>query len=335
MSVVVFFILPFILVGYAIQAYTLYFFWYYFRTWFFVFVAFSAHGFAVTCWHYLMATNIDVGFPARYIVQVSALIDIFIVSIVLSKTARKSRIDLARSKEKLLSTYKEIAETEQIKTNFISMISHELQQPIQTIAVYAQLLLQSPPQETRAAYKSIHQSAQQLTELINRVTYISGIRRGNIQYIHTSVSLLAVVNTVIQGVPSSERNEDVKVVVDSEDNYIETDPFAFQQMLRNILANALRYTQAGSVNISWCRKGACIALKVMDTGAGIAQDELAHLFDADYHAKKISRHKGMGLGLSIVARLANDLNIKVNVESEVNEGTTFTLTIPAAKSLIV
>jgi CheY-like chemotaxis protein/anti-sigma regulatory factor (Ser/Thr protein kinase) len=111
-----------------------------------------------------------------------------------------------------------------------------------------------------------------------------------------------------------------------------TDPELLRRMLGNLVSNAIRYTDQGSVRIACERHGDTIALTVRDTGIGIPADNLTKVFDEFYQVDRGPRRpEGLGLGLSIVRRLAALLGHKIAIESIVAEGTTFTITLPRAE----
>jgi signal transduction histidine kinase len=102
-----------------------------------------------------------------------------------------------------------------------------------------------------------------------------------------------------------------------------------KQLLLNLVDNALKYTPAsGTVSLALCRRGAWACLSVADTGAGIPADELGRIFDRYYRGQSGRRRGGMGLGLSIAHWIAKEHGGRIEVESKVGEGTTFTVWLP-------
>ncbi|HEY3515898.1 MAG TPA: hybrid sensor histidine kinase/response regulator, partial [Gammaproteobacteria bacterium] len=121
----------------------------------------------------------------------------------------------------------------------------------------------------------------------------------------------------------------IRLVVDPTAEAGRTDPELFRRLLGNLLSNAIRYTASGSVHVASEGVGDEIAVTVRDTGMGIPSHELDKIFEEFYQVDRGSqRPEGLGLGLSIVKRLANLLGHRINVESVNGRGTAFTVTLP-------
>src|SRR5690606_34967462 len=117
------------------------------------------------------------------------------------------------------------------------------------------------------------------------------------------------------------------------DGFVETDPLLFERVLRNLLDNAVKYTDVGRVIVSARREGEHLAVAVADTGRGIPPEEQARVFEEFYQLDNPERDrtKGLGLGLAIVRRLADLLQMRLDMSSAPGEGTTFRLALRAAR----
>lgn len=120
------------------------------------------------------------------------------------------------------------------------------------------------------------------------------------------------------------------VVVHATDEVIWSDPVLLRRILRNLLSNAVRYTQAGRIELGAARDGAMVRLHVRDTGIGIPSNELSRIFDEYHQVGNVERDRsqGLGLGLAVVRRMAALLDHPVEVESRVGSGSTFSIRVP-------
>jgi signal transduction histidine kinase len=114
-------------------------------------------------------------------------------------------------------------------------------------------------------------------------------------------------------------------------------PALVEQILRNLISNAIEYTHQGHVRLRSLRRGEFVRIEVLDTGVGIPPDQLAHIFD-EYHEVDVpsgNSHAGRGLELSVVHRLAKLLRLELDVRSEVGSGSVFSIVLPASNGAAV
>lgn len=224
-----------------------------------------------------------------------------------------------------------------VKTRVIANVSHEFRTPINSILGIAQLLLDrldgdlTPEQEKQLRF--IRSSAESLNALANDLLDLSRIEAGRHQLRVTTTS----VNELFAGLRGMMRplfsRPEVEFVVQpmADDVTLSTDDGKIGQILRNLLANAEKFTDRGSVTLSAERaEGGRVAFRVTDTGIGIAPEHHERIFEefAQVH-RDVPRAKGTGLGLSLSRRLAEVLGGALTVDSDVGRGATFVLTVPA------
>jgi len=238
----------------------------------------------------------------------------------------------------LLYDVTEVYAVEQMQMDFVSNASHELKTPVTAISGFAKTLLagaKDDPEKSVEFLKIIDQQSERLVELINDVLTISHIESGNAvevtevpvgQMIASQVALLtplAAVNavTLINQVPT-----DLMAV---------TDQRKFDQVLKNVLSNAIKYNRPqGSVTLSTRILGHSWALTIADTGIGIAPQDQLRVFERFYRADVSHSNQlvsGSGLGLAIVRELVESLNGKIDLQSTPDVGTKVTLTFPLAE----
>jgi two-component system CheB/CheR fusion protein len=219
------------------------------------------------------------------------------------------------------------------KSRFLAAASHDLRQPLQTMVLINGLLRKTA---TNAASQKLiarlDQTMQSITAMLNTMLDINQIEAG---IVHANVVSIRV-NDLLARV--EEKFRDQAAAQHTILRFvpcglsIATDPALLEQMLCNLLGNALKYTKAGRVLLGCRRHGAMLRIEVWDTGIGIAANQLENIFD-EYHQidnAARERSRGLGLGLSIVQRLGHLLNHPVSVRSIPGRGSGFCIEVPRA-----
>ena len=224
------------------------------------------------------------------------------------------------------------------KSEFLANMSHELRTPMNSIVGYAELL--SRPNVDKPKHDAwvghIRQSTNYLLSLINDVLDLSKIEAGQMTVSKERCSLPEIVSNVreLLSGQASERLLEYRFVYEGRvPEWIETDPVRLQQILVNLVGNAIKFTRKGSVTVRIRTRADANASKeqlqfeVIDTGIGIEAGALSRLFRpfSQVHATGDARFGGTGLGLDISRHLARLLGGEIEVESEVGKGSTFTL----------
>jgi PAS domain S-box-containing protein len=223
----------------------------------------------------------------------------------------------------------------QAKTEFLANMSHELRTPMNGIIGMAEFLLDSRlDDDQRDNTETLHNSSQNLLKILNDILDISKIEAGELDVETVPFHLGTAVRQIVQlflplatdkGVTLSfERAEDVPSTVVG-------DLGKFQQILRNLVSNALKFTESGSITIALSKgEGRFIDIAVKDTGTGIPEDKLESIFEKFTQAdSSVTRQfGGTGLGLAITQQLVELLAGEIGVESTVGTGSTFTFNLP-------
>ncbi len=248
-------------------------------------------------------------------------------------TSRQQAADAMRSA-------KEAAEAASYaKTAFLANMSHEIRTPLNAMLGFTDVLVSqtdATPQQ-RDYLQTIHDSGRHLLTLINDVLDLSKIESGQMQVEKVRCSPHEMIDATISilRVPAQERGLMLEYFWKSEiPDSIETDPARLRQILMNLIGNAIKFTEVGSVQVAArLAKGesAHLVIDVIDTGVGIEAQAALRIFDPFVQADSsiTRRFGGTGLGLSISRRLARLLGGDLTVNSEVGRGSIFTLTIPA------
>jgi signal transduction histidine kinase/CheY-like chemotaxis protein len=216
---------------------------------------------------------------------------------------------------------------------FLAEASHDLRQPLHTLKLMNHLLLKGVQDPALHEIASRQQDAIQcMSDLVNSLLHIgrleAGVVRPDIQEFGLA-DMLHQLQTVV-GVEAEQKG--IAVHMETPAVAIRSDPGLIEHILQNLLVNAIRYTEAGSVTLGCRRRGALLRIEVIDTGIGIAADQIEQIFE-DFHrvdAPSIRHQPGLGLGLAIVRRLAALLGHPLGVESTPGQGSRFWLDVPIA-----
>ncbi|ESZ89168.1 MAG: chemotaxis protein CheY [Blastomonas sp. CACIA14H2] len=250
------------------------------------------------------------------------------------------RDDLERASAALQLKARELEQASQYKSDFLANMSHELRTPLNSLLILSKLLADNPEErlsEEQVKFaRTIYSAGNDLLVLINDILDLSKIEAGHIEIQPAPVltdRLASDMQKVFQPI-ADERGLTLEIERDADcPETIETDRMRLEQVIKNLLSNALKFTERGSVRLGFAPVGEDrLAISVADTGIGIAQEQQDSIFEAFQQADgTISRkYGGTGLGLSISRELARLLGGRISLESKVGEGSRFTLTIPIA-----
>ncbi|TRX51421.1 response regulator [Fulvivirga sp. M361] len=233
----------------------------------------------------------------------------------------------------------ELLRAQKAKEQFLANMSHEIRTPINGIAGMVNLLFEATSDQDRHQYlNAIKHSTENLKVIINDILDLSVIESGKLKFetigFNIRYQLGAVVDTFTY--QSKERGINLSYMISPEaDHVLLGDPVRLNQILINLISNALKFTHIGEIKISvdlYKKEDARYWIKfvVSDTGVGIPEEKVDHIFDSFTQADEsvTRRYGGTGLGLSIVKQLVELQNGSIEVESKENEGTKFSFIIP-------
>lgn len=256
-----------------------------------------------------------------------------------AQTLETQRDDLERAGADLTARAQDLEKASQYKSDFLANMSHELRTPLNSLLILSKLLGDNgdgnlTEEQVRYA-QTIQSSGNDLLTLINDILDLSKIEAGHVQVRPEGVSVQRAASDLdrLFRPVAEERGLAFAISIDPEvPELIETDRQRLEQILKNLLSNACKFTEAGSVRLEVRRDGDRLAFAVEDTGIGISPDQQAAVFEAFQQADGgISRKfGGTGLGLSISRELARLLGGSITVRSAPGEGATFTLDLPLA-----
>ncbi len=218
---------------------------------------------------------------------------------------------------------------------FLLSVGHDLRTPLTTIGGYAEALAEGidDPDEVRRIASVLDTQSRRLRRLIEDVMLLARLESAEFTLRPEPVDLSAHLAEVVAGFEPRARAARVELVARFEAVGLRLiDPDRVAQLVGNLVENALRYTpEAGTVTVELVGLPSEVTIRVGDTGAGIDPEDLPHVFERFYVARRYreARPEGSGLGLSIVARLVEAMGGRVGVDSRPGEGTTVTVEIPA------
>jgi len=238
--------------------------------------------------------------------------------------------------------YREIQQADRQKNEFLSMLAHELRNPLAPIrnAVEVMKLRAPGPSEVEWARDVIDRQIRQLARLVDDLLDVSRITRGKIEL---RIEPLELAPVVAQAVEASRpfveaKNHQLRVAVASDPLRVNGDPARLAQVLTNLLINAAKYTEeGGQISLTAYREGTEVVMTVRDTGVGIPPEMLSAVFDLFIQVEQsIDRSQGgLGVGLTLVKRLVEMHGGRVNAASAgAGQGSEFIVRLPAIEALI-
>ena len=234
-----------------------------------------------------------------------------------------------------------LREVDQLKDQFLANTSHELRTPLQGIIGLAESLKDGVagklPSKAIENLNMINASGKRLASLVNDILDFSKLKKHDLELHHKPVdvrSVVAVVFSVLQPLVKTKKELVLSYVVPEDLPLVEADENRLQQILHNLLGNAIKFTEKGSVHLSAGIDNGMVAVKIIDTGIGIPKDKQESIFTSFEQAEGgISReYGGTGLGLSVSKQLVKLHGGKITVDSEPGKGSTFTFTLPVSEN---
>jgi len=220
------------------------------------------------------------------------------------------------------------------KSRFLATASHDLRQPLQTLSLLNGTLRRLVHDPTGAeAVAQQGQAIEAMSRLTNALLDISKLESGAIRPDPEDFAVATLFEELRNEFASLAASKGVELRIDVSAPSAHSDPSLVGQILRNLVSNAIKYTNRGWVQLRSAHSASGVQLQVTDTGVGIPADQLPYIYDEFYQvgvASNTSR-EGYGLGLAIVQRLVTLLGLKLDVQSTVGRGSTFTLELPSAE----
>lgn len=233
-----------------------------------------------------------------------------------------------------------LKELDNMKSKFFANISHEFRTPLTLIiGPLNKLLYTSSKKDDQKELSLIKRNAIRLQQLISQLLDLSKLESGKMKLNCSEINIVEWVRMYIQSFESLARQKEIEFIYQSEIDEITCwfDPEKMTQILNNLLSNAFKFTESGEIKVQITTSFSTLEgrhrgtlLTISDTGRGIPKDKLDHIFDRFYQADDSAtrKYEGTGIGLALVKELVELHNGSISVESELNTGTIFTITLP-------
>ncbi len=255
-------------------------------------------------------------------------------------------VDNARSYEISLQAMEEMRKADQLKSQFLANMSHELRTPLNSIIGFSRVILKGidgPINDTQTQdLEAIYHSGQHLLNLINDILDLSKIEAGKMELaFENNIKINDLIESVMPTVTGLVKDKPIEIhrQIDPQLPTVQADPIKIRQILINLLSNAAKFTEEGSITIKAGKQIDSqnrpeILIQVIDTGQGIAQEDQAKLFQpfSQVDASPTRKTGGSGLGLSISRHLIEMHGGLIGIESELGKGSKFYFTLPVLVS---
>ncbi|MBU4480518.1 HAMP domain-containing protein, partial [Patescibacteria group bacterium] len=228
-----------------------------------------------------------------------------------------------------------LAHLEQLRRNMVADVAHELRTPLSNVRGYLEALRDGVMEATPATMDLLHSEAMLLSHLVDDLQELALAEAGQLSLNHQVVDLGQIAARAIEAVQPQAQAKGITLRLDVLEDLplVRIDPQRMDQVLGNLLSNALTHTPSGGeITVTSTAKGTAVEISVSDTGEGIPPEHLPHVFERFYRVDK-SRSRavgGTGLGLAIAQQLVEAHGGHISLESEPGQGTRFTFTVPIA-----
>ncbi len=253
------------------------------------------------------------------------LLSIIILTGISRANRYKTELEKAKAKSEQLAKFKE---------DFLASMSHEIRTPLSAITGFTKRLLNtSATSEQKQYIRTIDMAGDHLLNIVNDVLDLSRIETGKLQLKNENFSVAALVNDVYSMLAQKASEKHINFTADTTAvirDVVEGDPLRLRQILINIVANAIKFTNEGTVHLQVFKpEQNKYSFKVSDTGIGIPEEKLQRIFNPYEQADNIEKnYGGTGLGLAITGKITELLHGDIAIESRLQKGTVITVTIP-------
>jgi len=217
------------------------------------------------------------------------------------------------------------------KSRFLAAASHDLRQPLQTLTLLqGALAAQAKTADDLKFSTRLAESLDAMSAMLNTILDINQLEAGIIKPEPTNFKINTLFERLRSEFTDQAKNKGLLFRVVSSDHSVRSDPALFEQIIRNLISNALKYANHGKILLGCRRRGGQLDIEVWDTGIGIPKGQLRAIFDEFHQLDNPARERtrGLGLGLSIVQRLADLLGHTVDVRSRPGKGSVFSIKVP-------
>jgi len=238
--------------------------------------------------------------------------------------------------KEIQQTTERLREVDRLKSEFLASMSHELRTPLNSIIGFAEVLLMGIsgelPSDTLEDVQAIYDNGQHLLRIINDILDLAKIEAGTLALNPEPIQVTPLLEEIKTNNAGLLVNKPVEMVIKTETDLpeVQGDPLRLNQILNNLVSNAVKFTEKGTITLSAFRDDGWLCIEVQDTGIGIQDSDIDKIFERFRQADGSSarRAEGAGLGLAITRHLVHMHGGSVSVRSQVGQGSTFTVRLP-------
>ena len=240
---------------------------------------------------------------------------------------------LSREKQLVEQALEQAKRANESKGNFLAAASHDLRQPLHALSLYlGSLALQVKDERGKKLLQRITDTTDVLREQFNTLLDLSRFDAKGIEVEWSTFRIDKLLNQLVGEIESDALKKGLTIRMESQPSVVSSDALLLERMIRNLIENAVRYTNEGGVFIKTETIGNNVRVTIMDTGVGISKEDQARVFEdfVQLHNRERKRSSGVGLGLAIVRRISETLTLNLSLESRAGDGTTFHFDLPTA-----
>jgi len=255
----------------------------------------------------------------------------FVSSVIRDITERK------RMQDEIIAARREAERANKANSAFLAAASHDLRQPVQALSLLNGALRRTVKDERALEMIDSQQhSLTAMTNLLNSLLDISRLDAGAVSPDVEEFPMRRLIDRLSDEFARQAQHKGLQFSSSSCDSVVSSDPNLLDEIIQNLVSNAIRYTDKGKVKLECVESGGVCRIEVSDTGIGIDEDQLEAIFGEFHQCKAPGASKeGFGLGLAIVKRLGDLLRLGIDVDSELGNGSCFSVTIPTVSASVI
>jgi len=241
----------------------------------------------------------------------------------------------AAMRQRINEQLEKLQETDRLRRELISNVSHDLRTPMSSMQGYLEMLMRPSitAQERKNYIEIAYKHCNRLTQLVKELFELSKLDAGRINPQYESFSLAELLQDVVQKFSLTAQQKDIHITTPQSSQLfmVNADIGLIERVLENLIDNALRYTpKGGKIQLSLAQQKNQVEVGIQDTGIGLTEEDLPHIFERYYRGQKPTEYQqeSTGLGLAIVKRILELHNSVISVESQLNQGTCFKFPLP-------
>lgn len=235
--------------------------------------------------------------------------------------------DMKKMNDELIVARDKAMESDKLKSSFLQNISHEIRTPLNIIIGFSDMVAQTDNPEEHLEYNTvIRDNCNSMLKIVNDIVDFSKIETNTLNLQPSTFNTLEVLEDIQRTFVGVANEGNIKFEIEQVDAMVNIDKERFKQILRNLLENAFKFTQDGSVHLKCLKNKEYLHFNIIDTGIGIKEEDQQKIFERFFRVDPFSG--GAGLGLSLSKSFANQMGGDIKVTSKPGEGTNFEVTIP-------